>query len=264
MPQIELALGRGEAAGLILALVFRVLDPVEPQDRAALVAFARAHRFELWFQPSGPDSIELVDSAGRVRSGGLAVSVRPAGVRRHDAVSPDRFHAGQPPDQRSPGLARAAPARRALDERVADLFCGLGNFSLPLARRAASVLGIEGAQSLVDRARAAADMNGLADRVDFRVANLFETTTAQWRALGAFDRVLIDPPREGALALASALSEDRHKPRRIVYVSCNPATLARDAGLLVHTGGFVLSAAGAIDMFPHTSHVESIAVFDPA
>ena len=164
--------------------------------------------------------------------------------------------------------ALVARALRLLDvqrqDRVADLFCGLGNFTLPLATRAASVVGIEGAQSLLDRAHEAALANGLGARVEFRAANLFETTPAEWLELGAFDRVLIDPPREGALAIAKALAEDTHKPRRIVYVSCNPATLARDAGVLVHTGGFSLSGAGVIDMFPHTSHVESIAVFEPA
>ncbi|MFT3804396.1 MAG: methyltransferase domain-containing protein [Burkholderiaceae bacterium] len=152
-------------------------------------------------------------------------------------------------------------------ETVADLFCGLGNFTLPLARRVGGegrVLGIEGSATLTTRATDNASVNGLQDRVEFRTANLFDMTPAAWRELGAFDRVLIDPPREGALEVVKGIAADPHAPRRIVYVSCNPATLARDAAVLVHTGGYRLVAAGAINMFPHTSHVESIAVFEPA
>jgi 23S rRNA (uracil1939-C5)-methyltransferase len=147
---------------------------------------------------------------------------------------------------------------------VADLFCGLGNFSLPLARLSAEVLGIEGSAALVARAADNARANGLHDKTRFSAANLFEMSLPAWQALGRFDRVLIDPPREGALELCRALAQDDYKVPRIVYVSCNPATLARDAGLLVHTGGYRLEMAGALNMFPHTSHVESIAVFEPA
>nr|MBP6815935.1 23S rRNA (uracil(1939)-C(5))-methyltransferase [Burkholderiaceae bacterium] len=149
-------------------------------------------------------------------------------------------------------------------DRVADLFCGLGNFSLPLARRAREVLGIEGSATLTARAAANAAANGLGEKTRFQAANLFEMTLPAWQALGRFERVLIDPPREGALELARAIAEDPWKVPRIVYVSCNPATLARDASLLVHTGGYRLRAAGVINMFPHTSHVESMAVFEAA
>jgi 23S rRNA (uracil1939-C5)-methyltransferase len=152
----------------------------------------------------------------------------------------------------------------AAGERVADLFCGLGNFSLPLARVCAGVVGVEGSASLVERARAGALANGLQDRARFVAANLFEATLASWRELGPVDRALIDPPREGALAVCQALAADERKLRRIVYVSCNPATLARDAAVLAHTGGYRLRAAGVVNMFPHTSHVESMAVFEPA
>ena len=150
------------------------------------------------------------------------------------------------------------------DERVADLFCGLGNFTLPLARLAREVVGIEGSPVLTRRAQENAALNALAERCNFRTANLFELRSEDWAALGRFDRLLIDPPREGALEVAKVLAADPVKPRRIVYVSCNPATLARDAAILVHQGGFVLRAAGAVNMFPQTSHVESIAVFEPA
>jgi 23S rRNA (uracil1939-C5)-methyltransferase len=140
-------------------------------------------------------------------------------------------------------------------ERIGDLFCGLGNFSLPLATRGAQVISIEGSKSLVERARQNALANGLT--VQFEVANLFEPNLAPF---GVFDKLLLDPPREGAIELVKALPDA--SPRRIVYVSCDAATLARDAGVLVHTKGFRLAAAGVINMFPHTAHVESIALFE--
>jgi 23S rRNA (uracil1939-C5)-methyltransferase len=149
-------------------------------------------------------------------------------------------------------------------ERVADFFCGLGNFTLPIARRGAMTIGIEGSASLVRRAEDNARHNGLADRTQFAVANLFTMTAEALAALGPFDRALIDPPREGAVELVKVLpgSDDSHGLARIVYVSCAPATLARDAGVLVNERGYRLTAAGVVNMFPHTAHVESIAVFD--
>ncbi|HQR53480.1 MAG TPA: methyltransferase domain-containing protein, partial [Burkholderiales bacterium] len=143
-------------------------------------------------------------------------------------------------------------------ERIGDMFCGLGNFTLPIARHGAQVTGIEGNAELLARAAANAQRNGLADRVRFVESDLFAITPEKLAALGAFDKLLIDPPRDGALALVQALDEG---VRRIVYVSCNPATLARDAGILVNVRGYRLRAVGVINMFPHTSHVESIALF---
>ena len=154
---------------------------------------------------------------------------------------------------------RAVPA----GERIADLFCGLGNFSLPIASRGAQVLGVESSAELVRRAEDNAHRNGLAASANFEVANLFEAAScARFGADddGGFDKLLIDPPRDGAVEVVKALGEGG--PRRIVYVSCDPATLARDAGVLVHAQGYLLSAAGVINMFPHTSHVESIALFE--
>jgi 23S rRNA (uracil1939-C5)-methyltransferase len=145
-------------------------------------------------------------------------------------------------------------------ERVADMFCGIGNFSLPIARSGAQVLGVEGSASLVRRAGENAALNGLAGQARFEAMNLFEITPDRFAALGPFDRMLIDPPRDGAAELVKSLVAA--PPRRIVYVSCNPATLARDASMLVHEQGYVISAAGVVNMFPHTAHVESIAVFD--
>jgi 23S rRNA (uracil1939-C5)-methyltransferase len=140
-------------------------------------------------------------------------------------------------------------------ERVADLFCGLGNFSLPLAARGAQVVGFEGSRQLVERARQNAAANGLT--AQFEVLDLFRTGI---EAFGPFPKLLLDPPREGAVELIKSLPSEW--PRRIVYVSCDPATLARDAGVLVHTKGFRLAAAGVVNMFPHTAHVESIALLD--
>ena len=146
-------------------------------------------------------------------------------------------------------------------ERIADMFCGLGNFTLAIARSGARVAGFEGGRSLVARAQANAARNGLADIAEFHLMDLFKIDVAGLAALGHFDRMLIDPPRDGAVELIKSLSADA-PPRRIVYISCNAATLARDAGVLVHVNGYALTAAGVVNMFPHTSHVESIAVFD--
>lgn len=155
-------------------------------------------------------------------------------------------------------------ALRLLDpqphERIADLFCGLGNFTLPIARSGAQVVGIEGSEGLVQRGRESAQANGLSAQVEFGVANLFQCTPASLGALGYFDKMLIDPPREGAIEVVNALGNQA--PWRIVYVSCNPATLARDAAILVRDKGYRFASVGAVNMFPNTAHVESIAVFE--
>ena len=256
-PQIEVAHG-----DTVLALVVRVLEPPSEGDLDRLRAFGASHRVELWLQPRGPDSIELLCTP----SGGTASSLRYA-LPEFGVSMPFR-----PTDftQVNPAINAALVARavRLLDprptERVADLFCGLGNFTLPLATRARETLGVEGSAPLVERASRNARENGLQTRAAFRVANLFELTIDGWSALGGFDKVLIDPPREGALAVARALaSSEGSRPARMVYVSCNPATLARDAAVLVHEGGWHLRTAGVVNMFPHTSHVESMAVFEP-
>lgn len=162
-------------------------------------------------------------------------------------------------------------ALRLLDvqpqHRVADLFCGLGNFTLPLATRSREVVGIEGSTALTERALDNARANGLSAKTSFETRNLFDVTTEDLVALGKFDRMLIDPPRDGAMALSQALaglrvSHPQLLPERIVYVSCSPSTLARDAGILTHEAGYVLKKAGVVNMFPHTSHVESMAVFE--
>jgi 23S rRNA (uracil1939-C5)-methyltransferase len=273
LPQIEVAIGEGDAStgdrdAQLIALVLRVLDPPSEADRVRLLAFAKHERIELWLQPGGPDSITLLCTRDGELAAGDGASRLAYRLPEFGITMPFR-----PTDftqvNHHVNAVLVSRAVRLLDpqpgERVADLFCGLGNFSLPLATRAREVVGIEGSEALTRRARHNAALNGLAARTDFRSANLFEEGAPQLRALGRFERMLIDPPREGALEVAKALAAGgpQAAPRRIVYVSCNPATLARDAAILVHQGGFALKAAGAINMFPHTSHVESMAVFEP-
>ncbi|MGC9162813.1 MAG: 23S rRNA (uracil(1939)-C(5))-methyltransferase RlmD [Thiomonas sp.] len=279
VPQIELAVGVG-----VTALVLRHLEPLTEADRQALRAFGARHRVQWWLQPKGPDSVTPLDAD----TAPLCYTLPEFGITM--PFRPTDF------TQVNPQINRVMVARalRLLDvrptDRVIDWFCGLGNFTLPIATQARQVLGIEGSATLVGRALDNAMHNGLQDKVTFAARNLFELNAADLQAYGEADLWLVDPPRDGALALCKALveasgskqsepaddagaplqPERQHQrarfnpPRRIVYVSCNPATLARDAGLLVHQGGYVLRAAGVMNMFPHTAHVESMAVFDRA
>lgn len=281
-PQIELACGDS-----VTALVLRHLEPLSQADLARLREFA--HRYPVvqwWLQPKGPDTVHLLDEGGEA----LSYALPEFGITM--PFKPTDF------TQVNPHINRVLVSRalRLLDvrahERVIDWFCGLGNFTLPIATQAAQVLGVEGSEALVRRSLENFELNRglvLAGRslcaTNFVARNLFEMTPQVLVADGAADKWLVDPPREGAFALVKALA-DLHQaqsgaggegsgvaevnvgswkaPRRIVYVSCNPATLARDAGLLVHQAGYKCSAAGIVNMFPHTAHVESIAVFDRA
>ena len=259
LPQIELAAGEG-----VTALVLRHLHALSSADAQHLRDFGRAHGVQWWLQPQGPESVHLLDEGGpelayRLPEFGITMPFKPTDFTQ---VNP---HINRLLVERAVRLLELAP-----QERVIDWFCGIGNFTLPLATRAWQVLGIEGSESLVARARVNAELNGLAAKTEFRAQNLFEIGPHELRELRQADAWLVDPPREGAFALAKALA-DLHgdargwaAPRRIVYVSCNPATLARDAGLLVHQAGYRCSLAGVVNMFPHTAHVESIAVFDRA
>jgi 23S rRNA (uracil1939-C5)-methyltransferase len=262
LPQIELAMGDG-----VTALVLRHLEPLSAPDGQRLRDFAAEHGVQWWLQPKGPDTVHLLDEGGPE----LGYTLPEFGVRM--PFKPTDFT--QVNHQINTVLV--GRALRLLDvqpgERVIDWFCGLGNFTLPLATQAREVLGIEGSEALVERSRQNAARNGLSAKTSFEARNLFELTPDDLVSWGESDRWLVDPPREGAFALAKALSDLAQAPRpgwtpprRIVYVSCNPATLARDAGLLVHVAGYRCTAAGAVNMFPHTAHVESIAVFerDPA
>jgi 23S rRNA (uracil1939-C5)-methyltransferase len=258
LPQIELAIGDGTTA-----LVLRHLEPLSAADAKRLREFAAAHGVQWWLQPKGPDTVHLLDDDGP----GLAYTLPEFGLTM--PFKPTDFT--QVNHQINMVLVHRA--LRLLDvqreERVIDWFCGLGNFTLPLALRAREVLGIEGSEVLVERSRENAARNGLGGKTSFAARNLFEITPDDVVGFGNAEKWLVDPPREGAFALAKALAdlneaprEGWQAPRRIVYVSCNPATLARDAGLLVHVGGYRCAAAGAVNMFPHTAHVESIAVFE--
>ncbi|MFT3815009.1 MAG: 23S rRNA (uracil(1939)-C(5))-methyltransferase RlmD [Acidovorax sp.] len=278
-PQIELACG-----DTVTALVLRHLEPLADGDLAHLRAFAAEHGVQWWLQPKGPDTVHLLDQGGEPLSYGLP----DFGITM--PFKPTDF------TQVNPHINRVLVTRalRLLDaqkhERVIDWFCGLGNFTLPIATQAREVLGIEGSEALVARSRenyeknqAPAQKGQALAATTFVARNLFEMTPDMLVADGQADKWLVDPPREGAFALSKALA-DIHQarigaedapplpanaqgwqpPKRIVYVSCNPATLARDAGLLVHQAGYRCVAAGVVNMFPHTAHVESMAVFERA
>ena len=306
LPQIEVACG-----DTVTALVLRHLEPLSPTDLQRLRDFAAQHGVQWWLQPKGPDTVHLLDEGGEQ----LAYALPEFGIRM--PFKPTDF------TQVNPYINQVLVGRalRLLNvqpgERVIDWFCGLGNFTLPLATQAREVLGIEGSDALVARAQANTVHNsaqrtaqGLAALAptDFVARNLFSMTGALIVADGHADKWLVDPPREGAFALAKALADlhqarllargelpddtqdesldevqresrretraqltelaaamgDWQPPKRIVYVSCAPATLARDAGLLVHRAGYRCTAAGVVNMFPHTAHVESMAVFDLA
>jgi len=279
-PQIELACG-----DTVTALVLRHLEPLGEGDLARLRTFAAEHGVQWWLQPKGPDTVHLLDAEGAAQ---LAYGLPDFGITM--PFKPTDF------TQVNPHINRVLVTRalRLLDarktERVIDWFCGLGNFTLPIATQAREVLGIEGSEALVARSRENYEKNQ-AQRstqqalaaTSFVARNLFEMTPEMLVADGTADKWLVDPPREGAFALSKALA-DIHQarlgaegapplpagaahwapPQRIVYVSCNPATLARDAGLLVHQAGYRCVAAGVVNMFPHTAHVESMAVFERA
>ena len=260
LPQIELAVGDE-----VTALVLRHLEPLGAADLARLRDFGTRHAVQWWLQPKGPDSVHRLDDGGPE----LAYALPEFGVRL--PFRPTDF-------TQVNGAINRVLVERALqllelqpEEHVIDWFCGIGNFSLPLATLAGQVLGIEGSEALVQRARENAVLNGLAAKTRFEARDLFAFGAEDLVARGTAHKWLVDPPREGAFALAKALA-DLHAmppdgwmpPSRIAYVSCNPATLARDAGLLVHQAGYRCTHAGVVNMFPHTAHVESIAVFDRA
>jgi 23S rRNA (uracil1939-C5)-methyltransferase len=270
-PQIELACGvdAADPSQPVMALVLRHLEPLSPGDTDKLRAFAATHAgVQWWLQPKGPDTVHLLDAGPQLAytlpEFGITMPFKPTDFTQ---VNP---FINQVLVSQALRLLAAAP-----HERVIDWFCGLGNFTLPLATQAGEVLGIEGSEALVARSRENLEKNRARAVAPTRFAarNLFEMTPAVLAADGIAHKWLVDPPREGAFALAKTLA-DIHQdpslapgwtpPARIVYVSCNPATLARDAGLLVHQAGYRCTAAGVVNMFPHTAHVESMAVFERA
>lgn len=251
IPQLELAVGEE-----VTVMVLRHLEPLPEEDAAKLRAFADRHPgVQWWLQPKGPETAHPFYPAEaqaldyRLPEFGLSLAYRPTEFTQVNA-----------------GVNRVL-VRRAVDlldpkpgERVGDLFCGLGNFALALATRGADVIGMEGAPSLVQRAQENARRNALEARARFVAFDLYKDAEGALGNLGCVDKLLIDPPRDGAMEICKALADPG--PSRIAYVSCSPSTLARDAGMLVHVKGYRLKAAGVVNMFPHTGHIESIALFE--
>ena len=288
IPQIELACG-----DTVTAMVLRHMEPLSSGDMARLRAFAASYPgLQWWLQSGGLDTVKLLDEGNQSDNASMELNY---GLPEYGVVMPFK-----PTDftQVNPQINQVLVSRalRLLavepHERVIDWFCGLGNFTLPLATLAREVLGIEGSEVLVARSRENYERNKPAGRqrralcaTNFVARNLFEMTPALLVKDGRADKWLVDPPREGAFELFKSLAalhqqmvtgvpcdDGKHQqslvlgdwamPKRIVYVSCNPATLARDAGVLIESGAYRCSAAGVVNMFPHTAHVESIAVFD--
>ncbi|MBI2734590.1 MAG: methyltransferase domain-containing protein, partial [Aquabacterium sp.] len=268
LPQIEVAIGTK-----VTVLVLRHLNPLSAADAQRLKDFATEHSahdggrhtISWWLQPKGPDTVHPLDESlpwldYTLPEFGITMPFKPTDFTQvNHAIN----------------QVLVGRALRLLDvqpsERVIDWFCGLGNFTLPLATQAREVLGIEGSEALVARSRENAKFNHVDANTRFVARNLFEITPQELASYGHADKWLVDPPREGAFALAKAMADlhqdptlvpDWVPPKRIVYVSCNPATLARDAGLLVHQAGYRCVSGGAVNMFPHTAHVESMAVFE--
>jgi 23S rRNA (uracil1939-C5)-methyltransferase len=284
LPQIELAVGEAVENKLVIVLILRIMDALNANDETLLKVFAESHQVQVWTQTKGPDTIKPYWPEA---APALVYSLPEFGL--YYPFKPNEF------TQVNPQINRVM-IRRAMQllapkqgEKIADFFCGIGNFTLPIACSGAQVLGLEGLAYLVERANESANLNKIYN-VEFGVADLFKMTPESLAELGKFDKWLIDPPRDGAFELVKSLknapktdviqddalgannqaasSSKKNSPcsftnpECIVYVSCNPATLARDAGVLVHEKGYALVSAGVINMFPHTAHVESMALFE--
>jgi len=248
IPQIEIAAGDN-----LVALVFRHLQPLSDADTQALTRFGQANDLAIFLQPGGIDSVAPLWPAGAQLNFELPAYDVTLDFRPLDFI---QVNGGMNRRMIDHALALLDPQP---SDRVLDLFCGLGNFTLPLARRTAQVVGVEGEAGLVQRARDNAARNGIVNAT-FHSADLAADQRAAAWAKADYELVLLDPPRSGADAVLDYLP--RKSTRRVVYVSCHPASLARDAGILVDKHGFKLTSAGVMDMFPHTAHVESIALFE--
>lgn len=249
VPQIEVAAGDDD-----VGLIFRNLAPWSEHDRRALAEFGQAHGLCIYDQPGDESTVAPVwpsspELTYELPAHNINLRFEPTDFTQVNAEM-NRAIVDQ-------ALAWLAPEATS---RVLDLFCGIGNFSLPIARQAAHVTGVEGETDLVERARENAERNGVADRASFHAADLTAELSNEPWLQGGIDRVLLDPPRSGAAEVLPALAA--LGPERIVYIACGPTTLARDAGHLVHDHGYRLLAAGVMDMFAHTAHVESMAVFE--
>ena len=234
-------------------MIFRNLVELSDNDKQVLTKFGQRHEFQIYLQPKGPDTVTLLwpESASlsyRIPAYDITLAFRPNDFTQVNTAI---------------NQSMVARALELLDpqpkDQVLELFCGLGNFSLPLARQVKQVVAVEGDAALIERARQNASYNAI-DNVEYHVANLMEDVTGlPWLRKRSYDKILLDPPRSGALEVLPLIAD--FNASRIVYVSCNPATLARDAGILVNDYGYNLVKTGVMDMFPHTAHVESIALF---
>lgn len=261
IPQIELAVGEAVNAKPVIVLIFRIMAALSSDDELLLKAFAENHDVQVWTQTKGPETIKPfwpTEEQNTAHGQQLQYSLPEFDLTY--PFKPNEF------TQVNPQINQVM-IRRAMQllkpqahEKIADFFCGIGNFTLPITRSGAQVLGLEGLANLVDRANESAALNHI-QHTQFGVADLFKMTPEALTSLGRFDKWLVDPPRDGAFELIKSLDET-NSPQRIVYVSCNPATLSRDAGVLVNEKGYILKAAGVINMFSHTAHVESIALFE--
>jgi len=267
-PQLELACTK-----TTIAFVLRHMHPLSPHDLELLRRFSTEHGVQWWLQSKGPESVKLMDAEG-VDSESQMLSYELPAFDLVMKFRPTDFTQVNPFINEVMVSKAVSLLAIAKTERIIDWFCGLGNFTLPIATLAREVVGIEGSQSMVDLAQFNFKLNSSSPErlcgVNFYAQNLFDLTDEKLYALGFADKWLIDPPREGAHALINSLVSLMQKkeltdwvaPKKIVYISCNPATLARDAGLLVHQAGYVCTSAGMLNMFPHTAHVESMAVFE--
>ena len=271
LPQIELAVGENSnnmrEGAKVIVLILRIMDVLTESDETLLKTFADAHQVQIWTQSKGPDTIKPFWPLNAPQSGAHEIE-KSAPELKYSLPEFDLTYPFKPNEftqvnpQINQQMVRSAMQLLApkAGEKIADFFCGIGNFTLPIARSGASALGLEGLVNLVDRANESAALNKITNTT-FGVADLFKMTEESLLELGKFDKWLIDPPRDGAFELIKAITEAT-APMLIVYVSCNPATLARDAGVLVNEKGYKLVSAGVINMFPHTAHVESIALFE--
>ena len=248
IPQVEVAIGDEDAA-----LVFRNLDALTDNDINQLVEFGKQHQFQIYMQPKGPDSVTLLWP----ESASLSYSLPEYDV--NVVFEPGDFTQVNTDINRSMVKHALTLLELQATDRVLELFCGLGNFTFAMARHAAQVSAVEGEKSLIERARENAKRNDITN-AEFLVANLQDDVSgSSWLRKQQYDKLLLDPPRSGAAEIIPQVAAAGAS--RIVYVSCNPATLARDAGELVNRYGYKLVSAGVMDMFPHTAHVESIALF---
>jgi 23S rRNA (uracil1939-C5)-methyltransferase len=248
VPQVEMSMGDE-----VCVLIFRIMEPITESDRQKLGAFGQQHDLHIYIQEGGPETIRPLEGIPAQLSYKL-----PDFDLELEFLPSDFTQVNSDINRKMLNLTMELLDPKA-DEKVLDLFCGVGNFTLPLARLAQQVTGVEGDAGLVSRARENAERNGL-NNVNFHVANLYESLEEENWLKESFDKVLLDPPRSGAAEILEYLPKMGAK--RIVYVSCYPGTLARDAGILVNQLGYKLKAAGVMDMFPHTGHVESIALFE--